>query len=218
MLGEKALHAQLKRWYAVDGDEVEQPVDRFVIDLVRDDLLIEIQTGGFSGLKRKLRALLDAGYRVRVVHPIAASKWIVKQTDDGEDRRRSPKRGRIIDVFGQLVAFPRLIDHPGLEIEVLLTHEDEVRRHEPGKAWRRKGWVVEERRLIGVVDGVLLGSSGDLVALLPAGLTDPFTTADLAEALACRRRIAQQMAYCLRQTDALVIDGKEGNALTYRRP
>jgi len=38
-LGEKPLHAALKRWYAEDGDHVEEPVDGFVIDLVRNGLL-----------------------------------------------------------------------------------------------------------------------------------------------------------------------------------
>jgi hypothetical protein len=33
-------------------DRFEVPVDGFVIDIVRDDLLIEIQTRNFSSLKR----------------------------------------------------------------------------------------------------------------------------------------------------------------------
>jgi hypothetical protein len=42
-LGEKPLHASLKRMCSEPGDRVEQPVDGFVIDLVREDALIEIQ-------------------------------------------------------------------------------------------------------------------------------------------------------------------------------
>ena len=52
-LGEKPLHAALKRWYAEDADRIEEPVDGFVIDLVRNGLLIEIQTRGFSSMKHK---------------------------------------------------------------------------------------------------------------------------------------------------------------------
>ena len=47
-LNEGSLHAALKLWYADPGDLVEHPVDGYVIDLVRDDLLIEVQTGGFA--------------------------------------------------------------------------------------------------------------------------------------------------------------------------
>jgi hypothetical protein len=63
MLREKPLHASLKLWCATDGDLFEEPVDGFVIDVVSDDLLIEIQTGGFSSMKRKLKALLAADHR-----------------------------------------------------------------------------------------------------------------------------------------------------------
>lgn len=217
-LREKPLHASLKKWYAEPGDDVEVPVDGFVIDLVRSQLLIEIQTRGFSGMKRKLRKLLDLGHTVRIVHPIAAEKWIVKLDDSGEEisRRRSPKRGTAADVFGELVSFPAWIDEPGLEIEIVLTHEEEIRTHQPGKAWRRKGWVVEERRLIGVVDGAAINGLEDLRGFLPVGLPVQFTTAELAEAIGRPRRIAQQMAYCLREAGVISVTDKRGNAIVYK--
>ena len=217
LLGEKPLHASLKRWCARTGDRIEAPVDGFVIDIIRDDLLIEIQTRGFAGMKRKLTTLLDNGHRVRIVHPIPVQKWIVKVDDAGEElsRRRSPKHGSALDVFAELVSFPALMANDLLEIEILLVHEEEYRRHEPGRAWRRKGWVVQERRLVGVVDAVRLTSPDDLLALLPQNLPDPFTTADLAERLQQPRRIAQQMAYCLRHVGALAMVGKTGNAIEY---
>ena len=196
---------------------MEVPLDGFVIDLVRGDLLIEVQTRGFASMKRKLVKLLDLGHHVRIVHPIPVEKWIVKVDDDGVElsRRRSPKHGTPIDVFSELVSFPHLVAHPGLEIEVVLTHEEEHRRHDPTRAWRRHGWVIEERRLIGVVDAIDITGPRDLAALLPGTLPDPFTTADLGAALARPRRIAQQMAYCLRRAGVIDIAGKQGNALQY---
>lgn len=217
-LREKPLHAALKRWYFEPGDQVEQPMNGFVIDLVRGDRLIEIQTRGFSSMKKKLTALLET-HAVHVVHPVAIEKWIVKVDDDGEvlARRKSPKRGTVIDIFGELVSFPQLIDHPRFSVEVLLVREDEIRSFDATKAWRRKGWVVEERRLIDVVDSVVLDSAEALVALLPAGLSATFTTADIAESLRAPRRIAQQMTYCLRNAGAIEMVSKDGNALVYAR-
>jgi len=215
-LGEGALHAALKRWYAEDGDLIEEPVDGFVIDLVRDGVLIEIQTRGFSALKRKLVALLDA-HPVRIVHPIAVEKWIVRLNEDGTaaSHRKSPRRGAAVDVFAELVSFPELIAHPGLTVEVLLTREDEIRRFDGSRGWRRKGWVIEERRLVEVVDRLVLDSSQDLAAMLPGGLPPAFTTADLAGALGRPRRLAQQMTYCLRRAGAIEMVNKDGNALVY---
>lgn len=217
-LREKPLHASLKRWYAVPGDRVEIPVETFVIDLVRDDLLIEIQTRGFSSMTRKVRSLLDLGHRVRIVHPIAVEKWIVKIDDGGTvmGRRRSPKRGVVTDVFSELVSFPDLLAHPDLEVEVLLTREEEQRRHTPDKAWRRRGWVVVERRLLEVVESHRIGHPEDLVGLIPANLPDQFTTADLAGGLGQTRRSGQQMAYCLAKAGVIAQVGKRGNAVLYR--
>lgn len=218
-LREKPLHAALKRWYSVAGDRIEEPVEGFVVDIVRGDTLIEIQTRSFSSMKRKLARLLEGGHRVRLVYPIPVEKWIVKLDDDGEatSRRKSPKRGMTADLFGELVSFPEVISHPGFSIEVLLIHEDEVRRYEPDKAWRRKGWVIEERRLVEVVDRIVFDSPASLGALLPRGLPEDFTTAQLADDLGCGRRLAQQMTYCLRYAGAIEMVGKDGNALVYRR-
>lgn len=217
-LREKPLHASLKRWYARSGDRIEVPVDGFVIDLVREDLLIEVQTRGFSSMKQKITTLLHLGHRVRVVHPIPIDKEIVKVDADGTvlSRRRSPRHGNPTDVFAELVSFPDLLADPNLEIDVILTNEEEYRRYTPNRSWRRKGWTIEERRLIDVVDTLLISNTDDLAALLPAGLSDPFTTADLATKLGRPRRSAQQMAYCLRITDVIVAVGKRGNAVEYR--
>lgn len=218
-LRERPLHASLKQWYARPGDQVEVPVDRFVIDLVRDGLLIEIQTRGFSSMKRKVTDLLDLGHDVRIVHPIAIDRWIVKVDDAGEvlGRRRSPRHGDPTDVFAELVSFPDLIGHPRLGIDLVMTEEEEVRTHTPGKSWRRNGWSVVERRLLEVTDTFVLSAMEDYARLLPAGLPDPFTTADLSTLLARPRRSAQQMTYCLRETGLITMVGKTGNAILYSR-
>lgn len=217
-LREKPLHASLKQWYSRAGDGVEVPVDGFVIDLVREDLLIEVQTRGFSSIKQKVTTLLDLGHRVRIVHPIPLDRWIVKIDEEGTvlSRRRSPRHGDPTDVFAELVSFPDLMTHPHLEIDVIVTNEEEYRRHTPDRSWRRKGWTIEERRLLEVVETLLISNTDDLAALLPAALPEPFTTADLAKELGRPRRAAQQMAYCLRITEVIVAVGKNGNAVEYR--
>lgn len=217
-LREKPLHASLKDWYAQAGDLIEVPVDGYVIDIVRDDLLIEIQTRGFSSMKGKVEALLAAGHRLRIVHPVAVDRTIVRVGDDGTilGRRRSPKHGDAVDLFSELVSFPALVGHSGLEFEVVLTDQEEYRRHVPGKAWRRKGWTVMERRLAHVHRSVRITSRHDLTGLLPGGLPETFTTADLASALGRSRRSAQQMAYCLREAGCLVVVGKRANAIAYQ--
>jgi hypothetical protein len=217
-LREKPLHASLKQWCSQEGDQFEVSVDGYVIDVVRGDQLIEIQTGSFAKMKRKLTDLLDAGHQVRVIYPVPLHKTIVRLGDDGTvlSRRRSPKRGRARDVVAELVSFPELIGHPGLEIQIVLTEEDEYRHHDPKKAWRRRGWVVTERRLTGVTGTTTIRRPADLLALLPDDLPDCFTTGDIATAAACPLRVAQQRAYCLRHSGAIEVVGKRGHSIEYR--
>jgi hypothetical protein len=217
-LNENPLHAALKEWYAGPGDLLEVAMDGYVIDIVQGDLLIEIQTGAFNPMRRKLSTLLP-DHRVRLVHPIAAGKWIVKVGEDGEavSRRRSPKRGGICDLFKPLVSIPHLLDHPHFELEALLIEMEEFQEYDGKRGWRRRGWVVTERKLLSVVDRRIFTSAADLADLLPGDLPVPFTTADLAGSLKIPRRLAQQMTYCLRQMKQLEGAGKAGNAILYQK-
>src|SRR3989442_6561073 len=160
-LNEGALHAQLKNWYQRPGDRIERVVDGFVVDLVRGDLLVEIQTGSFAPLRRKLE-LLTRQHRVRLVAPLPLVRRIIRLSDEGEPlpARRSPPRGRAEATFNRLVSIPSLLCRPRFELELLLTHQDELRVYRHGKAFRRRGWVVAGRRL-GSVDKRLRITSPD---------------------------------------------------------
>jgi hypothetical protein len=217
-LREGALHAQLKEWYREPGDRLEQPVASYVVDLVRGELLVEIQTGGFAPLRRKLD-VLSQQYRVRLVAPVAVTRRIVRMAADGEvlSARRSPRRGQVEDVFARLVSIPQMLCRDRFELEVLLTSEDELRVHRPGKAFRRRGWVVLGRSLTTVEDRVHIAGPAAAAALLPDALPPHFDTAELAEAAGITRRLAQQAAYCLRAMGALEAVARRGRAVVYRR-
>jgi hypothetical protein len=213
MLREGPLHAAVKALLAEPGDRLEVPVGRFVIDLVRaDGELVEVQTGGFGPLGKKLDALLDA-HRMRVVHPVAAERRIVRVDDDGQvlGARRSPKRATVAAVFDKLVAFPSLLSHPNLTIEVLLLREDHIRRPRPSTT-RRRTRDPGERRLVDVIDRIVLRSPQDFLAALPALPLEPFTTRELAALLGCSTPLAQRALYCLRMTGIVEAAGKRGRA------
>lgn len=197
---ETSLHASLKEWYAKPGDRLEVEVGRYVIDIVRGEQLIEIQSGNFHLLKAKLRSLLPT-YRVRVVHPIPRERWIqrVSQNDEKLARRKSPKRGRIEDIFSQLVGIVSFIDEPNLELEAVMIREEIFWRDDGRGSWRRKGWSIADRQLIEVLDCHRFREATDYLQLLPDGFDEPFTNADLSNALNINRRLAERMTYCLRK-------------------
>ena len=60
LLNEKPLHASLKAWYAQPGDRFEVNVDGSVIDIVRGELLVEIQTRSSRPSSASWRSLSSA--------------------------------------------------------------------------------------------------------------------------------------------------------------
>jgi hypothetical protein len=218
-LNEKPLHEALKQWYARSNDMFEVSVDGFVVDIVRGNRLIEIQTRNFAAIRRKLEKLL-AHHQVRLVYPIPLEKWIIKQPYDGNgpaSRRKSPKRGVFEHIFDELIRIPELLMNPNFSLELLLIEEEEVRRYDGIRGWRRGGWVTHERRLLRVVEQKILASPTDMSAFIPAELVESFTTADLATAVAKSRRFAQRMVYCLRLMGCIAPVGKRANSILYAR-
>ena len=216
-----SLHEQLKALYAGDNGEREVRLGRYRIDVVRDDLLIEIQHGGLAAIRNKVRSLCRK-HDVLVVKPIVARKQLVKLDEPGGEeisRRWSPKRRTVIDLFHELVHFTRAFPHKRLTIETPLVEVEERRvpGHGRRRRWSKNDFVVEDQVLSRVVETHRFSSVSDLWRLAPGRLPKPFDTADLARAMGVERWIAQRAAYCLREMGAVREVGKRGNALLYQR-
>lgn len=215
-LNEGSLHAALKAEFARPGDRFEQRLDGFVIDIVRPgptgDSLIEIQTGAFRAMGRKLDRLLGE-YPIHLVHPIATGTWIVRE---GQRDRKSPKRGSLYGLFDELVSLPTILDHPHLTLEIVLSEQEAVRVPDPRARRGRGGWRTVDRRLRRIVERRVFERSTDLVALLPEDLPPVWTTADLADGASIPRRQAQAMAYCLRANELIADLGRHRDGVHYR--
>lgn len=214
---ETNLHAALKEYYSAPGATQEVLVDGYWIDVVQDNLLIEIQTRNFAAIRKKLAALIEH-YPVCLVHPIAQEKWIVRLPAEGEiqlSRRKSPRRGRLENIFFELVHIPNLLKHPNFSLEVLMIHEEEIRRTDGKGSWRRNGVSIADRQLLKVISRYKFASPADLLKLLPPDLQIPFTNRQLAEKLSISPKLATRMSYCLRELELLSIAGKQNHSYLY---
>jgi len=216
---ESSLHSALKKWYFLEGDKLEAKVNGFVVDIVRGDLLIEIQTANFSAIKAKLLSLLNE-HRVRLVYPIPKEKWIVhKSAATGKifGRRRSPKRGRLSDLFSELIRIPSLFFNGNLSVEVLMVEVEEIWRDDGRGSWRRKGASVEDRELIRVLERRIFEHKADFLEVLPKDLPDPFSNRDLAESLGISVDQSRKMTYSLRKLGTIAQVGKSRNQMLFTR-
>ena len=217
-LNEGPLHAALKQHYLRRGGQEEVPVGEFVADVVCEDKIFEIQTGSFSGLKRKLESLC-LNNQVRLVHPVVQIKTIVKLEPDAKtiiSKRRSPKRGHIWDILSELVYIPTMLTQRNFSLDVLLIEENEFRIHDPKKVRRKGGWRVIERELVSINDSLTINSARDLYEFLEEPLSEPFTSKEIELSMRCQPKIARQMAYVLRQLELIEVIGKAGRFLNYR--
>ncbi|HET9519479.1 MAG TPA: hypothetical protein VFO73_00360 [Candidatus Limnocylindrales bacterium] len=219
---EGSLHAALKARYAasVAGSRVEAAVDGFVVDVVGPDELVEIQTASFASARRKLERLVES-HRVVLVHPVPVEKWLIRVDADGAilRRRRSPKRGLALDLFDELVYIPGLLGHPNFRIELALICEEEIRGPIPEGARYRypREWWRLDRRLLDVVETRRIDTAADLMRLLPPGLPEPFTTADIVAATGRPKRLAMRAVYCLERSGAVARLARRGRLVTYGR-
>jgi hypothetical protein len=148
---------------------------------------------------------------------VAAERRIVRVDPQGEVRsaRRSPRRAGALDVFDRLVAFPSLLSHPNLVVEVLLLREDHVREPQPVVVRGRRR-DPGQRRLLDVLGSVELRGVEDVLAVLPALPAGAFTTRELAGCVGCGSVLAQRIVYCLRALEVLEPAGRRGSAPLHR--
>jgi hypothetical protein len=215
-MNEHTLHSEIKEWYSLPGDEFEVKVGGFIVDIVRGDLLIEIQTQNFSAIKKKL-IKLARDRPIRLVHPIARRKWIVHTTESGEviRRRKSPRKGRATDLYWELVSFPDLVKIPHFSLDVLLVDVEELRCNDGKGSWRRRGVSIKDRRLLNVESRTLIKTPTDLLKTMPT-LPEQFTNRSLASHLHIPIHLARKITYCLRKTEVCQAVGKKGRALIFK--
>jgi hypothetical protein len=216
-INEYTLHSQLKALYGTDGAEFEKAVGGYIVDLYRSDLLIEIQTGGFSSIKDKIVSLIR-NYRVTLVYPLPAEKYLLVYNEGMEKllyRRRSPKKGTYLDIVDEAVYIWPVLLHPNFTLEVLLTREEEIRKQDGRGSWRRRGISIHDRRLVELLGTRRFTGRDDYRSLLPESLPSQFTNRELSTIMGVPQRKAGKLTYCLKHLKILRVCGKSGKAQVF---
>lgn len=215
-LNEFSLHAEIIQHLAQPGDQLEAQLEGYFIDILRGDQIIEVQTRNLSKLLPKAHTMAKT-HTVEVIYPIQQYKSITRISAEGEivSKRKSPKNGRLVDVFDELVNAPDLFTPENISLKILLIEGEEIWLDDGKGSWRRKGWSISERRLTGIRGERVFSYPSELLELLPRSLPSPFTNAQLAKLLKIRSRLAGKITYTLRKLDLLNIVDRQGNAYLF---
>lgn len=219
-LGERTLHAVLKRYFEPNTAFHEVAIDGFVADIARPDGIIEIQTGSFARLRKKLPVFLARG-RVTVVYPAVRTKyirWIDADTGELSPPRRSPKRGLPCAVLPELFAIADVLEHPNFSLCVLVMDMEEHRLLCGWSHDKKRGSVRKERIPLSLHEELWIRNSADCDLLLPDGLCGVFTAKEFRKATALTSPLKSSAAMkLLMQSGVLLQTGKQGKAFLYER-
>jgi hypothetical protein len=217
-MNEHTLHSEIKRVYSLPGDLFEVKLDNYIVDILRGELVIEVQTRNFSALKEKLQTLIKTR-QVRLVYPLPEKKWItyVTKEDAAVNQRKSPKKGRLTDLFRELVKIPDMLCENNFSLEVLFIDEEEIRCDDGKGSWRRRGISIKERRLVKVNNRLLFQNNSDYLKLMPDNLDEIFTNKEFAKSAKMSLRTARQITYCLRKSGFIKIARKKGKELCFQK-
>jgi hypothetical protein len=215
---ESSLHHSLKLRYAGPEGETEKSVGGYVCDAISGSgEIIEVQTGSFGPLERKVQDLARQG-PVRIIHPIIVHKTIELREKDGDpvSLRKSPRRGSEWDLFKALLYAPLLPLIQGLTIELVMVDVLEKRVRDGRGSWRRKGVSIADRELLAWLRAMPLSGKRDYRAFVPFLPGEEFTTRGLEEKARIRRPLAGKALYVLTKLGVVERVHKAGNAWVYQ--
>lgn len=217
-LQEKTVHAVLKNFYEPDPAFQEIRVKNFVADILRDGEIIEIQTGNFNAMRRKLDTFLQY-YPVTIVYPIIHTKWLCwidEQTGEVTKKRKSPKKRTQYDAFYELYKIKPYLTHPNLHLCLTLIDAEEYRLLNGWSQDRKRGSTRYDRIPRSLVDEFYIDSPRAYGCMFPEDLPEKFTAREYAKASGLALRYAQTAMTVLRHIGAIELVNKDGNTYIYQ--
>jgi hypothetical protein len=205
-LGEKSLHAIIKSYLCEDTlcHEYTLPESsRMVADIFKDNHIFEVQTGSLYPLRKKVGwYLANTDYAVTVVHPISAIRylcWIDPKDGSISPRRRTSKKGSLMDLARELFWLSEYVGHPRFSIRVLFLETEEYRMKDGWGNDGKRGSHRKEQVPLSLLGDVTLSAPDDYAAFLfpKDSLPDPFTAAQFSKAIGIRGRATYGLLHLL---------------------
>ncbi|MCL1790721.1 MAG: hypothetical protein FWG40_05100 [Peptococcaceae bacterium] len=214
-LNEKTIHKSLKTRIEPDVACHEVKLNGYYVDVLRDEVVFEIQSRNLYVIKEKLRSLLGT-HRVTVVYPVIRTKWIVWVDEVGQvvRRRKSPKSGQVCHVLAELYGIRDLLDHENLSFRVDCLDAEDFR------LVRGKAETVKRLECVPLtwLDVVEFGGTRErgLERVLPE-LVDEFTSKEFGRMGGLQQNLASKALKVLRDSGVIEQVGKRGRLYLYRR-
>jgi len=218
-LKEKTLHSVIKNYIEPDPEHQEVKLGRYYVDILHENEIIEVQTQGFHRLCKKLECFLP-DYKVTVVYPMAAEKWICwinEETGEVSKKRKSPIKGSYYRSLYELYKIKPFLTDPNLRIRLMLINMEEYRLLNGWSADKKRGSTRHDRIPTEIVDEYTLAGMEDYQKLIPEALGESFTRKDYARESKLSLKVTSCAVNVLKYVGAIEQVGKQGRAFLYQR-
>ena len=219
VMKEKTLHSVLKFFYEPDSSYHEAELGRFVADIFKDDTVIEIQTGSFYPIAKKIKEILNSGYKLILVHPIDAIKYVSWISSDGSvsEAHRSPKKESLYSVLPDLLYLGDTIYHKNFTLRIVALETDEYRIADGWGNNGKRGSHRENKIPKEILYSVDISEKLDYNMLLPDKLPENFTAKEFSSLTKLKGRRLGAAILFLRNASLIEQCGKKGRAFLYKR-
>lgn len=218
-LSEKSVHAVLKNYYAPNPGFQEVPVEGYVADIYTGSEIIEIQTRQFNRMRDKLEAFLPI-CPVTIVYPVASKKtlvWIDPETGEEVERRKSPKKASIYEIFDELYKIKFFLTRPGLRIKMVFLELEEYKLLDGYGNDKKKRATKHDRVPLKIVSEMGIECMEDYMQFVPFDLLEEeFTSKSFAKEAKIHPKYATLVVHVLHHVGILEKVGKQGNAIVYK--
>ena len=220
---EKILHKTLKYYLCSDESKHEIKIKKsnsgiLYADVYDNEMIYEIQTRGFDKLRDKLSEFLIE-HKVTIVHAVAHKKNIYKVYETGEiiGPTKSPKTGKVFEVFKELYKIKIYLNNPNLNLKIFLIDMDEYRYVVEKKHARSSGYIREKQIPKSIYHIYDFNKKSDYITLLEElNLEENFTSLDLKKASKINKTLSTVTLNILTHLEVVERIGKKGNNYIYQ--
>ena len=216
-LNEHSLHSKLKSIFCPFDGKIEVPIGSFTCDIVcSNGKIIEIQTGNFHNIVKKLNALLK-DYIIEIIYPISVNSYI--KTLDAENKtlrcKMSPLHGCIFQVCKEMSCIKHLSHNKNLKIRLVYIESLVTKIDDKKGRSRYKNPRIINKELIKIVREEFYPTMIALVETMLDMLGEKFSTEDIKQKGYKRR--ANYVIWFYKSLHLIEECGKIGNLKLYKK-
>lgn len=211
---ERTLHQYLKYYFCNESKYHEQKCYGYIVDILKDEKIIEIQTSSFNAMRKKLETLLSI-YPITIVYPIIYEKIIHNYDEDGclINIKKSPKKEHPLKIGKELYKINYLLNNKNLSFICPILKIEEHRIPYVNRYKQRKMTRIDQipHELVDLVE---LKSKTDYQKLIP--FDNEFTALGFKKKLKLSDRESSAALIVLRTVKAIELVRKEGKKHIYK--